>query len=142
MCAVLVAVISALLFITITQHSAYNELYEQLKQERLVFITSNAYVYGTILSVDAQTRTVTYQTPDPYNVGGPPLNVQTLVAPIAIIARQELLKSDPAGPYDSLSPATPAVLSDLSPGDHAMFANSAVISGERLTYMILFGNPL
>lgn len=99
---------------------------------------STILTYGTINSVDAANRTISFTFADPYATGTPVV-YSMVVNPDAYIADQELKKDNDV--YDGVTEKL-ASLSDIHTPARAALVIKRNAQNQLATSYLLFGNPL
>lgn len=101
-------------------------------------LNSTLTVYGTIRSIDKNSRIIEIDAINAYQSGGPALTYRALVLDNAFIGRQEAVQD--GGIYTNIPPAAPADISALEPGMRVKFLATRT-TGLVINYLI-YGNPL
>ncbi len=124
-------------FTSLSSLYANKELRSMSKQMTNVIRAQPVGRYAKVKVVSSKDRTITVEQKNFFNMGDVGL-LTVLISDQTVIAHQELLGT--AGVYDSLSPLTPANLTDIHPGDKVLIFTGA--QGKLTADLVLFGNPL
>ena len=142
LCALLAAITGALGIVAFMSHFRSEDLVRQIKLERRSYLSASLFVYGTIISTNAD-RVVTFQTENPYGTSAGKRTISLPLSPNARISRQYLKQSGSNGTYDTLSPLTAVSFEDIQAGERAaMLIGRDGPADPILIYVITVGNPL